>query len=152
MEPRYQTFTQLILQISRGIQKIKNVEMAALGLKGKQVQCLFVLDQAPDGVSLTELCEITNEDKGAMSRTIKELTTQGLVYLEEKTAQKYRNPIKLTAAGQATAKIVTDKIAAILSIVSADIAPTERATMYRALGQIADNLTQICTNYGGKND
>ena len=148
MEQRYQIFSGLILNISRCIQKIKNVEMAALGLKGKQVQCLFSLYQLADGASLTQLCELCDEDKGAMSRTVKELTAKNLVYLAGQDAQKYRNPIKLTAQGQATAKIVTDKIAEILHSVSAEIAPAERETMYQTLTQIAGNLTNICENYG----
>lgn len=150
MEQRYQTFTGLILNISRCIQKIKNVEMAALGLKGKQVQCLFSLYQANDGASLTELCELCDEDKGAMSRTVKELAEKGLVYVAEKEDQKYRNPIKLTTDGQAAAKVVVDKIAAMLDTGSNGITDAERDTLYQTLTQIAGNLTQICENYGGE--
>ena len=43
MENRYKTFTNLIVHISRSIQKIKNEEMSLLGFKGTQVQCLFSL-------------------------------------------------------------------------------------------------------------
>ena len=148
MEQRYQTFTGLILSISRCIQKIKNAEMAALGLKGKQVPCLFALAQSPNGASLTELCALCDEDKGAMSRTVKELADQNLVYIAEKEEQKYRNPLKLTAAGQATAQVVVDKIAAMLDVGSTGITATERATLYKTLTQVADNLTKICENYG----
>ena len=122
--------------------------MLALGLKGKQVQCLFALYNLPDGASLTELCTLCDSDKGAMSRTIKELTAKGLVYVDEKSTQKYRNPIKLTAHGQAAGKVVCDKISSILATVSAEITPAERETLYQTLTQIADNLTQICENYG----
>lgn len=150
MEQRYQTFTGLILNISRCIQKIKNEEMLALGLKGKQVQCLFSLYQASDGASLTELCELCDEDKGAMSRTVKELAEKGLVYVAEKEDQKYRNPIKLTATGQAAAKVVVDKIAAMVDTGSNGISDAERDTLYQTLTQISGNLTQICENYGGE--
>lgn len=150
MEQRYQKFTGMILNISRCIQKIKNVEMAALGLKGKQVQCLFLLDQFKDGLSLTKLCELCDEDKGAMSRTIKELTTKNLVQVVEQATQKYRNPIKLTTSGQTTAKIIVTKIDKILKIVSAEITVAERDAFYRTLTQISDNLTEVCQNYGGE--
>lgn len=126
--------------------------MLALDLKGKQVQCLFALYNLPDGASLTELCTLCDADKGAMSRTIKELTTKGLVYIDEQATQKYRNPLKLTTQGQAAAKIVYDKVGSILNSVSADITPPEREIMYKTLTQIADNLNQICENYGEKND
>ena len=54
MEQRYTTFSLLLINISRCVQKIKNVEMAALGLKGKQVQCLFGLYNYKNPIRLTE--------------------------------------------------------------------------------------------------
>lgn len=152
MEERYQVFTGLILNISRCIQKIKNSEVAELGLKGKQVQCLFFLHKLPEGASLTELCDLCDEDKGAMSRTIKELTAKNLVYVEEKNTQKYRNPIKLTKFGQDNAGIVTAKINHMLAMGGNGISDDEREIFYKSLTQVSNNLTAICENYGGKND
>lgn len=152
MDNRYKTFTGLILNISRCIQKIKNVEMANLGFKGKQVECLFSLYSSESGASLTELCEICGEDKGAMSRTIKELVEQGMVFVEEKKLQKYRNPIKLTDRGRELGKIINEKISSMFETVSDGILQTERDCLYRTLIHISDNLTKICENYGDKND
>ena len=152
MEKSYQMFTGLILNVSRCIQKIKNSEVAELGLKGKQVQCLFFLDKMKDGASLTQLCELCAEDKGAMSRTVKELTAKNLVYVEESKTQKYRNPIKLTALGQKNAGIVASKIKANLLKVTQGVTDSEREIFYKALTQYANNLNAICENFGGKND
>ena len=152
MEQRYKIFTGLILNISRCIQKIKNMEMANLGLKGKQVQCLFSLYNLDDGASLKELCEICDEDKGAMSRTIKELLEKELVFLDEINAQKYRNPIKLTKQGKKYAKLVTDKISNMLETGSYGIKETERNNLYKTLALISNNLNKICENYGDEND
>lgn len=152
MDQRYKIFSGLILNISRCIQKIKNTEMATFGLKGKQVQCLFSLYNQNDGASLKELCEICDEDKGAMSRTIKELTDQNLVFVDEKSDQKYRNPIKLTENGKIIAKDVVDKISCMLMLGSAGISDEERENLYSTLTRISENLTKICDNYGGKND
>lgn len=149
MEQRYQTFTGIILNISRCIQKIKNVEMAPLGLKGKQVQCIYTLDQLKDGASLTKLCEVNDEDKGAMSRTVKELIEKKLVRVEENENQKYRNPIKLTEAGKKVAQFITDKINHVLEVVSNGVSSAEREIFYKALKQISMNLDSICLNYGG---
>ncbi len=152
MEARYQTFTGLILNISRCIQKIKNCEVSELGLKGKQVQCLFFLHKLEEGVSLTELCDLCDEDKGAMSRSVKELMEKNLVYVDEKSTQKYRNPIKLTAQGQKDAAIIYHKINNMISMGGNGISDTDREVFYKALTKISDNLTAICENYGGKND
>ena len=145
---RYDIFTGLILSISRCIQKIKNEEMAAYGLKGKQVQCLFALQCAENGASLKQLCARCEEDKGAMSRTVAELTKSGLVYQETGT-QKYRNPIKLTEKGRAFGKVVADRIAEVLDAASAGISNEEREIFYRTLGCISENLSAICRTYGG---
>lgn len=149
MEQRYQTFTGIILNISRCIQKIKNVEMAPLGLKGKQVQCIYTLDQLKNGASLTKLCEVNDEDKGAMSRIVKELTEKKLVCIEENENQKYRNPIKLTEAGKKIAQFIVEKINYVLNVVSKGISDTEREIFYKTLIQISHHLDTICLNYGG---
>ena len=147
MEQRFETFTSLILNISRCVQKIKNVEMAALGLKGKQVQCLFALFNLDDGASLTTLCELCGEDKGMMSRTLKELTAQGYVYVDEQKNKKYRNPVKLTQKGTEVANIVSVRISEMLDLGSMGISEVERERLYSTLTQISDNLTAICNNY-----
>lgn len=149
MQQRYETFTALILNISRCVQKIKNVEMATLGLKGRQVQCLFALYNLDDGASVTALCELCGEDKGMMSRTLKDLTTQGLVYIDEQKDRKYRNPVKLTEKGAEAANLVSVKISEMLDLGSMGITENEREQMYRTLTQISDNLTKICNNYKG---
>ena len=114
MEQRYETFSLLLINISRCVQKIKNAEMATLGLKGKQVQCLFGLYNCTDGANLSKLCEMCGEDKGMMSRTVRELTKQGLVYVDAKNERKYKNPIRLTEKGGHIAGIVAEKISLIL--------------------------------------
>ena len=147
MEQRYETFTALILNISRCVQKIKNAEMASLGLKGRQVQCLFALFNLEEGASLTTLCELCGEDKGMMSRTLKDLTAQGLVYVDEQKERKYRNPVKLTEKGSEVAGIVSAKISEMLDLGSMGISEDEREQLYRSLALICDNLTKICNNY-----
>ena len=149
MEQRYETFTALILNISRCVQKIKNEEMAALGLKGRQVQCLFALYNLEDGASVTTLCELCGEDKGMISRTLKDLTARGLVYVDEQKDRKYRNPVKLTEKGAEVAGIVSAKILEMVDLGSMGIAEDDRKRLYHSLTLISDNLTKICNSYKG---
>ena len=147
MEQRFETFTWLIADISRCVQKIENAEMATHGCRGSQVQCLFALHNADNGANLTALCEICGEDKGMMSRTLKALVDKGLVYVDEQKNQKYRNPYKLTEKGKEVADFVSGRIGEVLTSVSKGVNEQDRENMYRTLAQICENLNQICHNY-----
>ncbi len=151
MKSRYDRFSSLILSINKNIQKIKNYEMNSFGLKGKQVQCIYHLYNDEDGISLTQLAILCNEDKGAISRTLKELEMGDYLFIEEKGGQKYRNPIKLTPRGQELGKLISKRIDDIFSIGSEGIDEKEREKFYSLLDLVSDNLQKICNNYGGKN-
>lgn len=151
MKSRYDRFSSLILSINKNIQKIKNYEMNSFGLKGKQVQCIYHLYNDVEGISATQLALLCNEDKGAMSRTIKELEMGDYLYVEEKGGQKYRNPIKLTARGRELGKLISNRIDDIFSIGSDGIDEDERENFYSLLNIVSDNLQKICQKYGGKN-
>lgn len=147
MEDRYKVFTGLITNISRCIQKIKNEEMSALGFRGRQVQCLFTLYGLQQGASMTQLCDMCGEDKGMLSRTVKGLVEEGLVYVEEREGHKYKTPLKLTATGNEIAQNVVNKISLMLELGGSGVTEDERDILYGALSRISENLTKICENY-----
>lgn len=149
---RYNKFYSLISSINKCIQKIKNEEMASLGLKGKQVQCLYHLFNEDEGISMLKLCQVCGEDKGAMSRTISELERGDFLYVEEVKTQKYRNPIKLTNRGKEVGKFINEKINEMFLIGSEGVQQEEIEKFYEILSVIEQNLKNICSNYGGKND
>lgn len=151
MDNRYDKFTSLIMNINRSIQKIKNVEMEDLGLKGKQVQCLFHLFNVKDGLTSTQLCSYCAEDKGAVSRTVKELVELGYVYVDEQSDKKYRNPIKLTKKGEEIGRIVVEKIGGFVNVASAGLADKTREELYSALTLISNNLQKICEELENSN-
>ena len=152
MENRFEKFTTLITNISRSIQKIKSFEMQELGLKGKQVSCLYHLLNSKGGLSSSQLCMLCGEDKAAISRTIKDLESLGFVFLDESGLKKYRNPIKLTVKGEEVGKKIEKKIEENFSQGSSGIADDEREKFYVTLTLICENLQKICENKGEKND
>ena len=144
MENRYDKFTKLITNINRNIQKIKKVVMEQLGLKGNQVQVMFHLyKQKKEGISLTKLASICDEDKAAISRTIKELESKGFVFVEENIDQKYRNPIKLTEKGLKVGEIVSQKIDEFFNLGRDGVLPSDIDRFYFLLNLISDNLQNI---------
>lgn len=144
---RYDQFTNLILNISRNIQKIKNYEMASFGLKGNQVQCLFHLYNQANGVSVSELAILCNEDKAASSRTIKTLEEKGYVFIDKLERKKYKNPVKLTEKGKKTAELVCKKIDSLFLEGGQGLYENNRKIFYEALDLVNNNLNDICQKH-----
>ena len=143
MESRFGRFTSLLIGISRGIQKIKNVEMEKLGLKGKQAVALFQL-YCSGGLTASQLCAACDEDKAATSRVVKELETAGFVFVENGGQKKYRNKIKLTQKGEELAKVVAEKIESMVEIAGLD--EKAREQLYEMLEKILTNIKKICND------
>lgn len=145
MEERFKNFTVLISNINRCIRRIKTAEMAELDLKSPHVSCLYYLYKE-DSLTAKELCDICEEDKAAVSRSIDFLENNG--YIEKSNAQKkYRTPLVLTEKGKLTGKLIADKIDNVLNEAGLDMNEEERTVFYRNLALISTNLQKICEKY-----
>lgn len=141
MTDRFETFATTIASINRHIQKIKDTEMRALGLRGIHVMCLYRLGKEPEGLTASQLCALCGEDKAAISRTIKDLTAQGYIHPDEQMGKRaYRTKLFLTEKGQAAIAYMTGRVEAILDAVSEGKSEEQRASFYAALTQIEKNL------------
>lgn len=149
MQKRFETFTVLIAKIARSIRKIKTVEMAEFNLKSPHVSCLYYLYKAGELTS-KELCDLCEEDKAAISRSIDYLEDGGYVVCRSAAKKRYRAPFQLTEKGQEIGARIAEKIDTILDSAGAGMSETERETLYRCLGLISDNLQEICNQYGGE--
>ncbi len=143
MESRYEKFSGLIASINKSIQKIKSIEMEEFDLKGSGVQCLFFLFKEKGGVSSAKLCALCQEDKAAISRTLKELEAAGYVCVDREESRKYKNPICLTESGRRVGEAIMRKIDEVFSVGSAGISQAERESLYASLDKIANNLKEI---------
>ena len=146
MQERFQTFTVLIARLNRCIRKIKTEEMAEFNLKSPHVSCLYYLYKS-DSLTSKELCDICEEDKANISRSIEYLEKNGYLVCKSKTEKRYKSPLVLTEKGRATGEYIVRKIDAILDSVSEGIPEEHRMIMYRSLSVICDNLQKICDAY-----
>ena len=140
MKERFKTFTVLIAKISRNIKKIKNQEMAEYGLRSAHVSCLYYL-YFSEGLTATELCELCEEDKATISRTLDFLENKGYVICD---AKRYKSEIVLTEQGKEIGRQIDDKINFVLDEICVDLNETERVEFYRNLTAISDSL-ELCT-------
>lgn len=146
MEERFKTFTVLIASISRTIRRIKTEEMAELDLKSVHVSCLYYLYKEKS-LTAKELCDVCEEDKANVSRSIKFLEANGYIHAEHANKKRYQTPLVLTEKGRATGKLVAEKIDRVLMAASEGLSENDREVMYRSLALINENLQHICERY-----
>ena len=146
MLQRFETFVTGITTCYKCIQRIKSMEMTEFGLKGAHVMCLFFLHHNPEGLTAAQLCQLCEEDKAAISRTVALLQEKGYV---EASDRRYRASLRLTEAGQAIALRIDHLIAQWVELGSAGLPEEDRAAFYRALEIIAGNLHEaVCRGRG----
>ncbi len=152
MEKRFQLFTTLIAQCSRFIKRIKTFEMAEFNLKSPHVSCLYYLYVNEGSLTATELCEICDEDKAYVSRSLDFLEKENYIICKSKTEKRYKSPIFLTDKGREVAKEIEKKIDRIVDNASVGLSGEDRKIFYSSLMLISSNLKNIIENYGETNE
>jgi len=146
MEERFKTFTVLIAKINRSIRKIKTEEMAEFNLKSPHVSCLYYLYKEKS-LTAKELCDICDEDKAAVSRSILYLEREGYIVCNSDAPKRYKSLLCLTEKGLEIGKVIAQKIDGILSMTGDGMTEEEMAVFYKCLGIINNNLQNICNDY-----
>lgn len=146
MDERFQLFTVLITSINRSIRRIKTEEMAEFELKSHHVSCLYYLYKE-GALTAKELCDICEEDKANISRSIKDLESRGYLFCNTKRMKRYQSPLELTEQGKLLAARIEAKVNHVLSIASKGLSDEERQMMYHCLETIDQNLQSICNQY-----
>lgn len=140
MTRKYEIFSTVVSSLYHDIQKIERMEMAKYGLKGPHAQCLVVMARYPEGITASRLCELCERDKAAISRTVAELETAGLLLRRDNHGIHYRVPLVLTEAGQIAARDVCDVAFRAVEQAGAGLNDQQREVFYHVLGTIAQNL------------
>ena len=109
MQNRFKLFTVLTTRINRFIKKIKAEEMAEFNLKSTHVSCLYYL-YVESSLTAKELCDICDEDKGAISRSLDYLEKNGYLKCESNAEKRYKSPLELTELGKCVAEKISKKI------------------------------------------
>ncbi|MBP1569116.1 MAG: MarR family transcriptional regulator [Oscillospiraceae bacterium] len=144
MTSRFEQFTMVISGINRYIQKLERNEMIKRGYKGVFAQYLAVLKRFEEGLTSTELCEVCDKDKAAVSRIIAEMEEKGLVSREHKNIRTYRSKIVLTEKGRNTADYVAERAKAAISAVSDGVMDeNQREVFYSTLDVLYKNLQKV---------
>lgn len=140
---RFETFTGSILELSRYLQKLKDLEMKPFGLRANHVMCLYYLGKNPDGLTVTQLADVCKEDKAAVSRCLAQLVEQKLVsgdFPENK--RSYRTKLYLTDSGQELVQKIYARVDAAMVGGSSGLSDAQRENLYTAMEMIINNLSR----------
>ena len=144
MISKYEMFSNSVACLSRDIQKLERMEMAKYGLKGPHAQCLLALSRYPEGLIATQLCDLCEKDKAAISRIVTELEDAQLVQRLERNGSRYRASLVLTPVGQKAAEAVSRTAQLAVERAGEGLTDADREIFYRVLDLIAENLHAIC--------
>ena len=144
MIDRYELLSSSISSMYHDIQKIERVEMAKFGLKGPHAQCILALSRFPEGMTVSQLCEICDKDKAAISRTVSELEDAGMILRSPRNGTRYRAPLTLTEQGSAAAQAVSERAHLAVEHAGLGLDDSQRQIFYQVLTLIAGNLHTIC--------
>lgn len=137
----------MIAGISRSIRRLKNGEMAEFDLKTPHVSCIYYLYRANAPLTAKEICDLCDEDKAAISRSLVYLEKNGFIRCLSDARKRYRSPMVLTDKGNEIGAKLATKIDSILALAGEGMSDKERAEFYRCLRIIHDNLQSICDKY-----
>ena len=139
---RFQRFTVLITNITRSIRKIKTEEMARWNLKRQHVSCIYYL-YSNGALTSKKLCDMCNEDKANISRTLDYLESEGFITTKNNSKKRYNAQYVLTEKGSSVGEIIRGRIDEILESVSGGISDEDRTIMYSCLETIYEKLCAI---------
>ena len=143
MQETFKLFTGLISDINRNIRRIKTEIMTEYELKCPHVSTIYYLYVQKE-LTLKELCEKCNEDKGAISRCVKSLESEGLVNTVSGN-KKYKNKLTLTEKGKSIGENIAKKINVAIEKATEGLSQEDKDELYHSLKTICDNLTK--TNF-----
>ena len=144
MISKYELFSASVSSLYRDIQRIERRETAKYGMKGPHAQCLLAMSRYPEGITATQICDICEKDKAAVSRTLAELEENGLVLRTERNGSRYRALLTLTEKGKDAARTVNEKAQIAVELAGAGLDDAQREIFYAVLDVIAGNLHTIC--------
>ena len=144
MRGRFEQFSVFISGIYRSIQKLEREEMVKYGLTGAYAQYLVTMSRFPEGITATELCEVCDKDKAAISRVIANMENKGLVTRKGKNNTVYRALLFLTDEGKKAAGYVTERAKIAVEKAGAGLSDLDRQIFYSSLELISSNLQKIC--------
>lgn len=141
---RFEKFSLSIAELYHFLHKITRAEMEEYGLNGPHAIYFFILYRFPNGLTCSEISELSFRNKSDVSRAIATFEKKGLVFKKGGAQNSYRAKIALTALGIAAAERLRERAKVVVDVVSNGVSDENREILYDSLGKIADNMRNVC--------
>ncbi|MBQ6951190.1 MAG: MarR family transcriptional regulator [Clostridia bacterium] len=143
MVERFEKFSLAITEISRSWRRLATEEMEKYGLKGTHATYLTNIYRFENGVTVSQLCELSGKDKSDASRMISILEEKGFVEKKVVGGSLYRGLLVLTEKGKQAAEQVSRRASKAVELAGRDLTDENRAIFYQSLESIVQNLKQL---------
>lgn len=144
MLERFEQFSYAVSALYRYLQKIERDEMIKQGYRGSFAQYLVALSRRPEGRTATQLCEICDKDKAAVSRAVSDMEEKGLIVRESARGDSmYRARLLLTEEGRRAADFVCERASRAVMAAGRGLSEENRKIFYASMEIIAGNLANI---------
>ena len=144
MQEHFEQFAALISGIYGNIKKLKMAYTEELGLKEVHIFWLYLLRTHPEGMTASEIASACRTNRSLVSRDIKELLEEDIVYTDENTGRRrYGWKFYLTDKGRKLAGRISDIAAGVQAQVSGEIDSEDLAVFYKTLRTLSDNFDKL---------
>ena len=120
--------------------RVETKQMEKYGLRGAYVKYLVALLHTPDGLTISQLCEICDQDKAAVSRAVSELVGREFIWRDNPRKNHYRAKLKLSERGAELAKEVCNSSKAVFDEAIEGFSPEQRDAFYEFMFAVSENL------------
>ena len=143
MGAKVESFSLGIHELYRSMHINESEVMNRYGLRGAYVKYLVAMLQSPDGLTMSQLCEVCDQDKAAVSRAVSELVGREFIWRDNPRGNHYRARIKLTERGTEIAKEVCASSEAIFEEAVSVLTDEQKASLCEISAAVFKNIHEI---------
>lgn len=143
MLTNYEAFSLGLHELYRSIHKNESAVMNEYGLRGAYVKYLVAMLQCPDGLTISQLCEVCDQDKAAVSRAVSELVGREFIWRDNPKGNHYRAKLKLTERGTELARSVCASGEIVFEEAVSVLTDEQKDALYKISGLMFDNIHDI---------
>ena len=144
VEERFEILAHMVWGIHGNVQRLKLQIAQELDIKSVHVFLIYLLRNHPQGLTATELCEMSRSTEGLISRETAELLKKGLIAVDKPSQnRRYRCKYLLTESGKTAANRISEFAMQVQSVVSAQIPREDLRVFYRTFGTLLENFDRL---------